>query len=310
MPALPARRIASTALCATFLLGIGAPAALAADGDAARERGHVASQAPVPNADALLAQVKSLGDLGGVLKPVTDLLAAVLKADNGQLPLDEATKLGDAVKAAIAAATAAAPVPATPPVSLPATPEVPAAPALPATPEVPATPVLPEVPAAPALPATPEVPATPALPAAPEVPATLPVALPATPATPAAPEVPALPATPVLPVAPALPPAPALPLSLKDAKAGKGPLDIKGDALAVLQKSVDTLLKAVTSGDVANVVPAVTGVLTSLVGFVAATLLGGGLPAPDLAGLPPLPKLPVEVPPLPVPVPPLPLPAR
>ncbi|NEA61421.1 hypothetical protein G3I56_02165 [Streptomyces sp. SID12488] len=91
---------------------------------------------------------------------------------------------------------------------------------------------------------------------------------------------------------------------------GKGPLDIKGDALAALQKSVDTLLTAVTSGDAANVVPAVTGVLTSLVGVVAATLLGGGLPAPDLAGLPPLPKLPVAVPPLPVPVPPLPLPAR
>ncbi len=97
-------------------------------------------------------------------------------------------------------------------------------------------------------------------------------------------------------------------MGLKNGKAG--PLDIKADALAALQKSVDTLLTAVTSGDVANVAPAVTGVVTSLVGFVAATLLGGGLPAPDLAGLPPLPKLPVEVPPLPVPVPPLPLPVR
>ncbi|WP_327695026.1 hypothetical protein [Streptomyces sp. NBC_00459] len=314
MRALPARRIASTALCATLLLGIGAPAALAADGDAARERGHAASRAPVPNADALLAQVKSLGDLGGVLKPVTDLLAAVQKADNGQLPLDEATKLVDAVKAAIAAATAAAP--ATPPVALPVTPEVPATPALPAAPEIPAAPALPVTPEVPAtlpvtLPATPEVPATPALPTAPEVPAApaLPAApeVPAAPALPVTPEVPAPPATPVLPAKPALPPAATLPMSLKNGKAGKGPLDIVGDALAALQKSVDTLLTAVTSGDVANVGPAVTGVLTSLVGFVAATLLGGGLPAPDLAGLPPLPKLPVEVPPLPVPVPPLPL---
>ncbi|MDW4909602.1 hypothetical protein RB628_30750, partial [Streptomyces sp. ADMS] len=137
MRALPARRIASTALCATLLLGIGAPAALAADSDAARERGHAASQAPVPNADALLAQVKSLGDLGGVLKPVSDLLTAVLNADNGQLPLDEATELVDAVKAAIAAATAAAP--ATPPVALPATPALPVTPALPDAPALPVT---------------------------------------------------------------------------------------------------------------------------------------------------------------------------
>ncbi|MDW4909601.1 hypothetical protein RB628_30745, partial [Streptomyces sp. ADMS] len=133
---------------------------------------------------------------------------------------------------------------------------------------------------------------------------------PALPDAPALPVTPALPDAPALPATPALPPASALPVAFKDGKAVKGPLDIEADALAALQKSVDTLLTAVTSGDVANVVPAVTGVLTSLVGFVAATLLGGGLPAPDLAGLPPLPKLPVEVPPLPVPVPPLPLPVR
>ncbi|WP_330290886.1 hypothetical protein [Streptomyces sp. NBC_00576] len=271
MRALPARRIASTALCATLLVGIGAQTALAADGDAARERGHAASQAPVPNADALLAQVKSLGDLGGVVKPVTDLTNAVLKADNGQLPLDEATKLTDAVKEAIAAA-AAAPAPATPPVSLPATPEAPATPAVPATPEAPATP---------AVPTTPEAPATPAMPT-----------------------------TPDLPAKPALPVVSTLPAPLKGAKAVKGPLDIKADALVALQKSVDALLKAVTSGDAANVVPAVTDVLTNLVGFVAATLLGGELPAPELAGLPPLPKLPAEAPKLPDAVPPLTVPAR
>jgi hypothetical protein len=258
MRALPARRIASTALCATLLIGIGAQTALAADGDAARERGHAASQAPVPNADALLAQVKSLGDLGGVVKPVTDLTNAVLKADNGQLPLDEATKLTDAVKEAIAAA-AAAPAPATPPVSLPTTPEVPATPAVPTTPEAPATP--------------------------------------------------AAPTTPDLPANPAVPVVSTLPAPLKGAKAVKGPLDIKADALVALQKSVDALLKAVTSGDAANVVPAVTDVLTNLVGFVAATLLGGGLPAPELAGLPPLPKLPAEAPKLPAAVPPLTVPA-
>lgn len=246
MRALPARRIASTGLCVTLLLGIGASAALSADGDAARERGHAASQAPVPNADALLAQVKSLGDLGGTLQPVTDLLKAVLKADNGQLPLDEATKLVDGVKAATTLASGTAPVvpPVAPPVALPTTP---------------------------AVPVTPAVPTTPALPTA---------------------------------------TASTLPMPLNDGKAVKGPFDIKADALAELQKSVDTLLTAVTSGDAANVVPAVRGVVTSLVGLVAATLLGSGLPAPDLAGLPPLPKLPAGVPQLPVPAPPLRLPVR
>ncbi|MEW2115172.1 hypothetical protein AB0945_08260 [Streptomyces sp. NPDC005474] len=255
MRALPARRIASTALCATFLLGIGAPAALAADGDAARERGHAASQAPVPNADTVLAQVKSLGDLGGVMTPVTDLLNAVLKADNGQLSMDEATKLGDTVKEAITAASPAAPAPAIPPVSLPTTP-----------------------------------------------------ATPATPAAPALPTTPALPATPAVPAKPAVPVASASTLPAPD-KAVKGPRDLKADALAALQKSVDALLKAATSGDATSVGPAVSDVLTSLVGVVAATLLGGGLPAPELAGLPTLPKLPAA-PKLPVPASTLPMPTR
>ncbi|MFF4500014.1 hypothetical protein [Streptomyces sp. NPDC001401] len=100
MRALPARRIASTVLCAALLVGIAAPAAVAAE--SARERTHASSRAPVPGADELLAQVKSLGDLGGVLTPVAKLLNAVLKADSGQLSVAEAQKLGDAVKDAIA----------------------------------------------------------------------------------------------------------------------------------------------------------------------------------------------------------------
>ncbi|NEY36999.1 hypothetical protein GTU99_33580 [Streptomyces sp. PRKS01-65] len=38
--------------------------------------------------------------------------------------------------------------------------------------------------------------------------------------------------------------------------------------------------------------PAATGVVTDVVNVLAATLFGGGLPAPDLAGLPPLPTVP------------------
>ncbi|MET8246325.1 hypothetical protein ABZV31_19020 [Streptomyces sp. NPDC005202] len=59
MRGLPARRIASTTLCAPLLVGITGPVAMAAD--SARERGHAAaSHAPVPGADALLAQARSL----------------------------------------------------------------------------------------------------------------------------------------------------------------------------------------------------------------------------------------------------------
>lgn len=128
MRGLPARRVASSVLCATVLIGIAGPAAVAADNDSARKHVHAASSAPVPNADALLAPVKSLGDLGSVLTPVTDLLAQALKADNGQLSADQAKTLGDAVTAAVAKITAAA--------AAPAVPAVPAAPAVPAVPAV------------------------------------------------------------------------------------------------------------------------------------------------------------------------------
>ncbi|MFJ9726878.1 hypothetical protein ACIRP3_29370 [Streptomyces sp. NPDC101209] len=107
MRALPARRIASTALCAALLVGIAAPAAVAAD--PAGERTDTASRTPVPGADARLGQVRSLSDLGRVLTPVTDLLSSVLKADNGRLSDAEAAKLSSAVKDALAKVTAATP---------------------------------------------------------------------------------------------------------------------------------------------------------------------------------------------------------
>ncbi|MCC9704147.1 hypothetical protein E4N62_02015 [Streptomyces sp. MNU76] len=87
-----------------------------------RDRARSAA-APVPGADALLTQLKGLGDLGGVLKPVTDLLDAVLKADNGQLSAEQAASLGKAVQEAIDKAKAAAP--ATPPAALPVDPAAP-----------------------------------------------------------------------------------------------------------------------------------------------------------------------------------------
>lgn len=245
MRVLPARRIATSALCATLLLGIAGPAAAAAGSAPARGRTHAA--APVPGADALLTQVQSLANISGVLAPVTDLLNAALKADAGQLPAADAAKLSQAVKDAIAKATATLP------------------------------------------------------------------------AVPATPSVPALPSTPALPAVPAVP-------SLKNAdergeaeergdterrgdaqergnagqqddkapraRGSRAAADLSGDALTALQKAVDALVKAVTSGDATQVVPAATAVVTGLVNFVVAVVLGGGLPAPNLPGLPALPGLP------------------
>ncbi|TQJ88237.1 hypothetical protein [Streptomyces sp. SLBN-31] len=144
MRALPAPRIASSVLCAALLAAIATPAALAADGASAREqRVRVAAHAPVPGADALFAPVKSLGDLGTVLTPVTDLLNTVLKADNGRLPAADASTLGKAATDALAKVSAA----------VPGAPVTPAMPALPATSAAPAMPALPATSAAPPAPA-------------------------------------------------------------------------------------------------------------------------------------------------------------
>ncbi|WP_327743848.1 hypothetical protein OHO28_18505 [Streptomyces europaeiscabiei] len=242
MRVLPARRLAVSALCATLLLGVSAPAALAADVESARDRARSAAPVPVPvpgaDAEALQAQLKGLGDLGGVLKPVTDLLDAVLKADNGRLPADQAAKLGKAVQDAIAKAKAEAPVtpPAVPPAALPADP---AAPAVPSTPPSATTPTVPGAPVVPSVPAAPQQAVT----------------------------------------------LPAFDRGLAQ-PAGRSAADPVTDALTALQVAVDTLLKAVASGDPAQVLPAVTGVVNSLVKLIAATLLGSNLPAP--AALPPV----------------------
>ncbi|MFF9085536.1 hypothetical protein ACF1BE_03750 [Streptomyces sp. NPDC014991] len=134
---LPARRLASTALCAAVLVGITGPAAVAAD--TARGHGRTSSRAPVPTAERerLLAQVRALGAAGSVLNPVVDLLNRSL--EKGKLPADEARRLGEAAKKAITKA-AEDPTPATAASpTAPASPATPTAPAKPATPTAPAS---------------------------------------------------------------------------------------------------------------------------------------------------------------------------
>ncbi|MEU4271990.1 hypothetical protein [Streptomyces sp. NPDC026092] len=229
MRPLALSRLTALAISAAITLGTAGPA-LADDHRPSRITAP-AARAPLPDAAALLAQTKALGDMSSVTAPVTELLAAVLAADDGQLPAADAEALKAKITAAIDAAKGTVPAPA---VEAPTV----AAPAV-------------QAPAA---------------------------------AAPAA-------------VAPGVQ-APALPLAAGAAKAA--PVDIVADALATIEKAVAGLLAAVTSGDATGVVPQVTATLTSLVNLVVATVLGTGLPAPDLAGLPALPALPIEVPELPV----------
>jgi hypothetical protein len=80
LPALSARRIASSALRAiTLVLGVAAPVALAAD--TARARTHEA--APVIDAATLQTQVQQLGYLGTLVPPIADVRVTVAEDDHG-----------------------------------------------------------------------------------------------------------------------------------------------------------------------------------------------------------------------------------
>ncbi|MEU9026214.1 hypothetical protein AB0D46_01505 [Streptomyces sp. NPDC048383] len=254
-------RYAVPAVLCTALLAASPGLATAADAPA---RPPVAAPAEagskaIPDAEALLAQVRQLGSIGGVLQPVTDLLGAVLASPDGKLPEADVAAFRSKTDTALATLRN----------NLPPTPTAPAPPVT--TPQVPA--------AAPKLPAdAPKVPAdAPKLPvAAPQLPADA-AKLPA-----AAPQVPA--DAPRLPVA--APKGPAVP-----ARAFAGPLDVMTAAIDNLKESVDGLLRtAGPCGCTTDAKAKATDVLTSLVATLVALLTGLGLP-----GLPPLP-VPVPVP--------------
>lgn len=221
---LPARRIATSALCAGLLTGLSGPAVMAADGEPFRERTHAASLATLPDAEELQSQVGSLAGLGDLLTPVTDMLDVILKADNGRLSATDADKLSAAVKDALAKADAedtdAGTAATTPGTTTPAQPPAVTAPD-----------------------------------------ADTPVTLPA-------------------------------PVTAQSDDTAAAASDLTATAYAGLQKQVDALAEATTAGDAAKVSPAVKEVVNGLVNVVAATLVGNGLPAADLAGLPGVPTAP------------------
>lgn len=263
MRPLATRRLTALAISAVITLGTAGPA-IAGEHHPSTAADR-AARAPLPEAAALLSQAEALGDLGSVTSPVTELVTAALKADEGQLPAADAEALKAKIAAAVDEAKAAAPAP------------LPDAPVTPPSTDLPVTPPA-------ELPVTP-----PAVETSVDLPAKPPV------------EAPALPVKPPvgLPVA----------AGAKAAWAGKtaAPADVVDDALATVEKAVAALLAAVTSGNAGGVVPQVTATLTSLVNLAVATVLGSGLPAPDLAGLPSLPSLPVTAPELPVDPPELPV---
>ncbi|QES42885.1 hypothetical protein DEJ49_19500 [Streptomyces venezuelae] len=101
MRALPVRRLATTTLCAALLLGTAGPA-LASVGDASRDQARTAPRAPA--APDPLAQVQQLINIEGVLKAVSELLTAVLKAPGNKLSPEDVKKHTEALKKALEAA--------------------------------------------------------------------------------------------------------------------------------------------------------------------------------------------------------------
>ncbi|MEU6079703.1 hypothetical protein [Streptomyces sp. NPDC047108] len=78
----------------------------------------------------------------------------------------------------------------------------------------------------------------------------------------------------------------------KSRRAGDPGQDLKAKAVADLQSRLDSLLQALSAGDPSAISPAVQNLLTGTVNVVTSVMVGGGLPAANLDGLPRLPQLP------------------
>ncbi|MGW7050674.1 hypothetical protein [Streptomyces sp. NPDC054887] len=86
-------------------------------------------------------------------------------------------------------------------------------------------------------------------------------------------------------------PSPELP-SVAAPRAADAGLELKAKAVVDLRAKVDVLLKAAEQGDAAKVTEAVVATITASLNVVVSIVVGGGLPAPNLEGLPALPKVP------------------
>ncbi|MFJ8295860.1 hypothetical protein ACIQ9R_08315 [Streptomyces sp. NPDC094447] len=109
MRPLATRRITALAISAVISLGAAGPAlADAPHPSVTTDRGV---RAPVPDGTDLAAEAEELGDLTGVLTPVSELVAAALKADAGRPPAVDVEAFRAKVAAFVEEAESAARLP-------------------------------------------------------------------------------------------------------------------------------------------------------------------------------------------------------
>ncbi|MEV0092647.1 hypothetical protein [Streptomyces sp. NPDC050738] len=101
---LASSSVAAATVCATLSLGVIAPAE--AHTPVVRSEGQIA---PVSGATVLLRQMQTLGEVGGLLTPVTNLIEAALTTEGHRLSAGTAQRYLGAVTTALANVTPATP---------------------------------------------------------------------------------------------------------------------------------------------------------------------------------------------------------
>ncbi|MET4927363.1 hypothetical protein P3L51_34235 [Streptomyces sp. PSRA5] len=109
MRSLASSRAAAAAVCAALVLGTAGTAVAATAHETPTGVGADAVRAPVADAEALKQQTQTLASLSNTITPVTDLLTAVLKADNGQIAAADVQRHQAAIKEALDSVKAATP---------------------------------------------------------------------------------------------------------------------------------------------------------------------------------------------------------
>lgn len=101
MRSLVSSRAAAAAVCAALVLGTAGTAVATTVHESPARAGAEVAVAPVADVEALQQQTQTLRSLSGAITPVTDLLDAVLKAENGRLPAADVQKHQAAIKKAL-----------------------------------------------------------------------------------------------------------------------------------------------------------------------------------------------------------------
>ncbi|WP_405677629.1 hypothetical protein OG292_24570 [Streptomyces sp. NBC_01511] len=102
-------RAAAAAVCAVLVLGTAGTAVATTVHETPAGAGAEAARAPIADAAAIKQQAEALRSLSCAIQPVTDLLADVLAAENGQLSAADVQKHQAAIKKGLDAVKSAAP---------------------------------------------------------------------------------------------------------------------------------------------------------------------------------------------------------